>query len=254
MPEFRKSSTAIQPASFDAPNGPNEAGRNNDKSTTAAMPQVKNGLSVREGAPWWHSQFNMMLCAFALLVLAALMIVVLIPKPAATSQHIVLESSGESTVTDKSVSDSASEAPWSESRRQQARSDTQDLLAELLNLKKVLESKQVTSWANADFEAALEYADLGDEFYKSKDFGQALTRYQEALSAMQNLENSIPKVIATFIRAGDKALASGKSNLAKDKFQSALALDQNHIPALSGLDRALTLDKVLALVESAQLE
>lgn len=269
MSESRKSSAAIQPANFDAPgatndtgrhgNGRHGSGRSNSKSSTAAVPQAKNGLSVREGAPWWHSQFNMMLCAFALLAAAALLVVVLIPKPAATSQNIVLDSSGESTVTDKSVSEatpgaSSSEAPWSESRRQQARSDAQDLLADLLSLKKSLEAKKVTSWAKAEFEAALQAADLGDEFYKSKDFGQALVSYQEALNSMQNLDNSIPKVVATFVKAGDKALASGKSNLAKEKFQSALTLDQNHIPALSGLDRASTLDKVLALVESAQLD
>lgn len=254
MSEFRKPSTAIQPASFDPPSDPNKGGHASNKSSTAAMSQIKNGLSVRDGAPWWHSQFNMMLCAFALLTVAALLVVMLIPKPATKSLNTVLDSAGESTVTEKSVSDSASEAPWNESRRQQARSDAQDLLAELLNLKKALEAKQVTKWANADFEAALQYADLGDELYKGKDFGQALISYQEALSAMQNLDNSIPKVVRTFVDAGNAALAAGKSGLAKEKFQSALTLDQNHIPALSGLDRALTLDKVLALLASAQLD
>lgn len=250
MSETKKPSRSIQPSVFEAP------GKSaTPKSSYEANSSANNALLVKHGAPWWHSQFNVMLCVFALLVLAVLSVIALIPKPSASSYNTVLTSTGESKVTEQTVSQAEqSQAPWSESRKQQARSDTQDVLAELLTLKKELEAKTVLDWARSEFESSLALADQGDEFYKAKDFPEALKRYQRALEEMQSIGELIPLVVQKRVSSGNQALSAGKSSLAKEKFQQALALEQNNIPALTGLDRASTLDKVLALMQSAQLD
>lgn len=238
----------IQPTTFEAPTASTDAKLQFSSPNNAI-------LTAKVGAPWWHSQFNMMLCAFALLALMALLIIVLLPEPNTSSFNTVLNADGESAVTEQAVSGSNEiEAPWDEGRRQQARSDSQDILAELLVLKKELEAKDVNIWAKIEFESALAQADTGDQFYKNKDFSQALSSYEDARNTLQDLDSLIPAVISKLVVVGNDALTAGKSDLAKAKFKQALNLDQNHLPALSGLDRADNLDKLLALTQSAQLD
>jgi len=147
-----------------------------------------------------------------------------------------------------------STAPWDESRRAQARTDSQQILAELLDTKKALESKNVKEWASESFEAALARAAQGDEAYKRQDYANAIEQYQGALEDLQGLDTLIPEVLAAKVSAGRKAITEGKTELAKQEFQAALRLDQNHIPALTGLDRAENLDQVLEILRSASID
>lgn len=248
MAEKVNTPAAIQPTNFEVPTN-NVANKPHSGSASNTL------LTAKAGAPWWHSQFNMMLCAFAILALMALLVIVLLPKPNDSAFNTVLNVDGESTVTERAVSVSAqADAPWNESQNQQARSDSQDVLAELLTLKKELEVKQVSTWAQLEFESALEQADTGDQFYKNKNFAQALSSYEDARDTLLSLDALIPNVIRKLLVVGDDALKTGKSELAKEKFKQALNLDPNHIPALSGLDRAENLDELLALTQSAHLD
>ena len=252
---------SIEPSGFEAPSAKNDDIQSSASSTLGTSNGLSNSivsnpaLLVKKGAPWWHSQFNMMLCAFALLAAMSLLVVALIPKPEASSVNIVLTSTGESRLSRVSISESEdSNAPWDERRRQQARSDAQDILSELLILKKDLEAMDVIRWAKEEFGSALAQADAGDEYYKNKNFAKALNSYSDARAALQRLDEFIPKELSQRVVAGNDALKEGKSSLAKEKFQHALILDQNHIPALRGLDKANSLDRLLALVESAELD
>lgn len=237
---------AIEPLAFEAPSK-RQAGDSDAFNSKGDL------LGANKDAPWWHSQFNIMLCAFGLLAVCAFLVVLLIPKPNASSYNTVLNDKGESNVTDQTVvSDDESEAPWDETRRKQARSDSQDLLAELLASKKDLEAKQVLSWSKSEFETALEKADAGDQFYKVQDFSKALQSYTDARDSLIDISESIPEIAKQRVAEGNAAIDSGKSGLAKEKFKQALILDQNNIPALTGLDRADNLDVLLSLIESAQ--
>ena len=104
------------------------------------------------------------------------------------------------------------------------------------------------------YESALEKAAKGDEFYKVKDFQNAIDTYQAALSEMQSLDALIPEVLDTLVTQGNAAIDDGKTDLAREKFQAAMALDRNNIPALRGIDRASTLDQVLAIMRQAALD
>jgi len=71
---------------------------------------------------------------------------------------------------------------------------------------------------------------------------------------MQSLDALIPEVLNTLVREGNSAIDDGKTDLAREKFQAAVNLDRNNIPALRGIDRAETLDQVLGLMREAALD
>lgn len=213
-------------------------------------------LLTRDDAPWWYSQFNLMLCVFGLLVVAAGMFILLTPSPDTDKvNNTVVSAQGQaSSQTGSRAEPESAAAPWDESRNKQARTDSQDILAKLLVSKKALEAKNVAQWGAQGYDSALEKAAAGDELYKVKDFQNAIASYQAALTEMQGLDALIPDVLKGLVAQGNTAIDDGKTDLAREKFQAALALDRNDIPALSGIDRATTLDQVLSIVREAELD
>jgi len=212
-------------------------------------------LLTREDAPWWHSQFNLMLCIFGLLVIAAGLFILLSPAPTLSNQNNTLVSADrQSSQGSSAVNSDKSLAPWDESRNKQARTDSQDILAQLLISKKELEAKNVSDWGAEGYDSALEQAAKGDEFYKVKDFQNAINSYQAALDEMLALDELIPRVLNDLVGQGNAAIDQGKTDLARQKFQSAIALERNNIPALLGIDRAATLDQVLGIMRQAAID
>jgi len=239
---------------FDAPSST----VNKSQQSTDITPPSKPGslLAVRSDAPWWQSQFNLMLFVFALLGLAAGLFILLTPAPNTAAVSTVVSAGGETSVSQSVISDNNDDedAPWDESRRKQARTDSQDILADLLNTQKELDAKNVDKWGAEAYDAAIQQASEGDEFYKRKDFVSAVQSYQSALTKMQSLDSKIPDVIEGLVADGVSAIEQGKTNLARENFQEALKMDQNHIPALRGLDRSNNLDQVLDLLRAADLD
>ncbi|MBL4672192.1 MAG: hypothetical protein JKX81_08010 [Arenicella sp.] len=249
----QKGQNEINPLAFEAPG-----------NSVQLKPQPNNvsvgrrELLTRDDAPWWHSQFNLMLCVFTLLVVAAGLFILLTPAPTLTKQNNTLVSADGQSRQDlngaSAVSPDKSLAPWDESRNTQARTDSQDILSQLLISKKELEAKNVGEWGPEGYESALEKAAKGDEFYKLKDFQSAINRYQEALDEMLALDELIPDVLNALVSQGNVAIDQGKTDLARQKFQSAIGLDRNNIPALQGIDRAGTLDQVLGIMRQAAID
>jgi hypothetical protein len=219
----------------------------------------RRDLLSRDDAPWWHSQFNLMLCVFALLVVAASLFILVTPTPTVSTQHSTIVSADGLTTKGLTSAGAGQEsdnspAPWDESRNKQARTDSQDILSQLLQVKKELEAKGVLEWAAEGYQSAIAKAASGDQFYKRKDFQNAIGNYQAALDEMQALDALIPEVLNTLVAQGNTAIDDGKTDLAREKFQSAIALDRNNIPALRGIDRAGTLDQVLSILRQAAID
>lgn len=196
-------------------------------------------------APWWHSQFNLMICVFVLLAVAALLFTRLTPPPELTVGAPDAQPSAAATAP------ATQAAPWDESRRAQARSDAQDILSALLASKERLERAGVKAWAPAKFEQALAKAEQGDEQYKLQDYQQALASYQAAADGLDALFSDIPKLVEREIGKANDAIIAGKSALATASFKRALELDQDNLSALEGLARAEKLDEVLGLNQAA---
>ena len=237
--EMRARGEAIEKAEFDVP------GKASPGASDASAESI-NSVGVKSSqTKWWHSQFNLMLATFALLGFAAMMFVVLAPPP----ELAVAKPANTGQV--KKLSDA--EAPWNKSQLTQARSDAQAILENLLDSKKKLETMEVLSWAQDRYQAALDMAAAGDELYKTQQFEEAMKSYQSAVISMDSLFDLLPELVSRKIADANLAIQQGKSALATTLFEKVLELDAANIIAAEGLQRAGKLDKVLDLINTANL-
>ena len=227
-----------------------------ESSTSSAQNETSfsTAVSANVAAPWWHSQFNLMLAVFGLLLLAAFMFIVLSPAPDAQRSSTIVTADGteaqsQAVITENDGEDSAT--PFDESRNQKARGDSQDVLSELLRVKSELESQAVELWAESEFQAAIATAEEGDQFYSRQDFVAAQNSYENALQSMQSLKQRLPSVIDGLVSEGQAAISEGKADLAQAAFAKVLKVDANNISALLGIERAKTLDQALEILRNA---
>ena len=189
-----------------------------------------------------------MLAVFGLLVITAILFVLLIPSPDVNKAEIIAASNSlKKPLTD-------TEAPWSQSQQAQARSDSQTILANLLDSKKSLENKNVLNWAAEQYQTALDVAAKGDDLYQNHNYTAAIEQYQTAVDQMDGIYNLLPKLITSLISEGQNALDTGKSALAMETFNRILKLDENNMEATLGLDRATKLDQVLEIIALAEAD
>lgn len=142
-------------------------------------------------------------------------------------------------------------SPFEEAQRARQRQDAQAVLSSLLERQTVLEDLDVRRWAADAYEAALGFARSGDEAYRTQAFDQATMEYQNADTALQRLQDSVPQVLAEALTAGDAALESGDATAATEQFALALLLQPGDSRAQAGMQRAATLDQVTALLAQA---
>jgi len=234
---------SIEALQFDAP-GSVDSTESSEQVLSGAQAQRPKSRIVdgAKKAPWWHSQFNLMLAVFGLLAVIAVLFVLLAPPPQVAQPDF-------SQVVQETIPDS--EAPWSQSQRAQARNQAQTILADLLQSKKGLEEKGVEVWAAERFQKALDIAAQGDELYKNQEFPESVVQYQNAADEMSSLYDFLPALINSDLESGNKAIAEGKSALAKELFNNVLKLEPGNLAATTGLNRAQKLDQVLSLIAGA---
>jgi tetratricopeptide (TPR) repeat protein len=230
-----------------------EVPKSTDSNSGAARSAIGSPLPGRRGTAmadnnetkkrWWHSQFNLMLAVFGLLALAAVLFVLLTPPPEVNQPDYV-------TIEAKTLIPD-SQTPWTQSQQAEARSESQAILSNLLESKKSLEQKDVLQWAPERYQYALDLAVQGDELYKQSDFADAVQAYQGALDQMDSLYDLLPAIISTRLGEGELAIKQGKSELAKQRFEQVLELDEGNLRATEGLGRAVKLNQVLQLLSKA---
>ena len=243
---------SIEASEFQAPDDQLTLSQANDTVTGSN----RGLIAERSGASWWHSQFNLMLCVFALLGIATLLFITLTPAPTVGRDSTLISASGEASIGQPLVASDVEEqiAPFNESQREQARTDSQEVLAELLEIKKKLEAKEVSVWAQAPFQSALALAEEGDQLYQQQDYTNAIQQYKNAVSSLESIEELVPAELKRRVAEGMAAIREGKSELARERLDAARLLDRNYIPALQGLQRVETLDQVLQLAAAAALD
>lgn len=195
---------------------------------------------------WWHSQFNLMILVFALLIATAVLLIVFSPTP-----NIELSSSSKPSEPKLKTAELA--APWSEQQKAEARTKSQNILAELLKNKASLEAMGVATWAPEKFNHALELAQQGDDSYKHQNYAAAIEKYQSALDKTKQLLDLLPALVTEKLQQAKTELNQGKSELAQRLFNQAIKLEPSNAEATRGLSRAKNLDQVLALLADAQL-
>lgn len=227
----------IQAVDFNAP----------DKSAVPKQNfQETDYYSVKTEARWWHSQFNLMLGAFGLLAVTAIVFILVVPEPG-VDEIIDQDQTGQAVI------DANEKTPWQEVQKTQARSESQTILSKLLNAQEELENQQVQLWAAERFDVALETAKNGDELYKQQQYQQAIADYQTALTEMELLKKLLPRVVEDRLMDGQKAMKEGKSQLAQEIFTGLLQFAEHNEQAKTGLERASKLDEALVYIKSASV-
>lgn len=188
-------------------------------------------------------------------VLAIIALAVIFVLPAVVSEYeLPLERRVASTpaAPASSAPRETSVSPFEEAQRARQRKEAQDVLAVVLELQSDLEAQEVSTWATEAYAAALEQGSIGDEYYRTQDFQSATASYTNARDALQALLDSRPEVLAQTLDQAQQALDAGDSATAEEQFSLALLLAPDNEAAQTGLERARTLDEVLALFEEAE--
>lgn len=126
-----------------------------------------------------------------------------------------------------------------------------EILGELLPLDDRLRKLGIELWGGSDWSEALRNIEAGDAAYRNRTYDEALASYRAALVLMQQLEPRAPEVFAEAVEAGQQALARGDQAAAIESFELALAVDDTSDIARKGLQRAMSLNRVLELMASA---
>ena len=124
-------------------------------------------------------------------------------------------------------------------------------LADLLETDDRLRGLGVEVWGGADWADARQVVAAGDEAYKDRLYGIATDAYRKALLLLRPLEARAGEVLAAALTDGETALLDGNQVLALERFDLALLIDKQNAAAFAGRERALQLDKVLALMSEA---
>lgn len=142
-------------------------------------------------------------------------------------------------------------SPFEEAQRALQRKEAQDVLAELLANQSELDALDVGSWGQQDYDAALEQASIGDEYYRTQDFILARDTYEAGREGLRKLIDSVPSVLEQTLIKAEQALIGLDSKEALAQYSLALLLDPENELAYIGKQRALSLDDVSAMLEEA---
>ena len=162
--------------------------------------------------------------------------------PTASAQQNT-PSNTQNTVTTKP----SEPAPWQSAQLAKQRNKSQELLARMLELQEQLEQKNVLAWAATEYEHILKLAVDGDAAYQQQDFEGSSTLYKNVADAMAALLDNLDTLFDQALAQGNTALNNADSASAKQSFDYALSMKPEAEPALTGLQRAGTLDQVLQL-------
>ena len=111
-------------------------------------------------------------------------------------------------------------SPYQQAQQAKARQQAQSVLESILLEQELLQDAQVMRWAEARYIDADLIAQSGDEAYRSSEFERAIELYQQSLTQLQQLRESIPE------RAETAALETQKAIEALDQIAAQGALER----------------------------
>lgn len=142
-------------------------------------------------------------------------------------------------------------SPFEEAQRSLQRKEAQDILEELLERQAELDALEVSQWGQESYNAALEEASIGDEYYRTQDFASAIAAYGRGREGLEELLASTADVLQRILIDAQNALSTADSTTAQDMFSLALVLDSDNEIAQIGLERSRALDEVTRLMAEA---
>jgi len=252
-------------------NSPADAGQSPTAPKTQAAPQLSEAPQLdKEPQPLdqfsdqKQSQPPWVWAGMGVLVLLALFVIFVLPG-IVEDYELPLERRVEESLAVAPVPTAQRTepgvSPFLEAQRARERKEAQDVLAELLSVQAELDELQVTRWAQTDYDAALALALQGDESYRVQEFGSAGDAYQQALAQLTETKTSVPTVLEQLLISGEQALIAREADEAIAAFELAVVLEDSLVDladgesnkeAQIGLTRALALEELIALLDSAE--
>ncbi len=153
---------------------------------------------------------------------------------------------GKTTTTTEEAS------PWSDAQLAKLRKEAQNSLAILLDVQFELQEMGVEQWGAEAFAAATALAAQGDLQYRDRQFVEAGASYEQALTQMETLAESAPKVVQQQLELARQSIEDGEHDeaLAALAIAALIAPDDMRLAALQ--HRAATLEQLLPLLDRAQ--
>ena len=252
-------------------NSPADAGQSPTAPKTQAAPQLSEAPQLdKEPQPLdqfsdqKQSQPPWVWAGMGVLVLLALFVIFVLPG-IVEDYELPLERRVEESLAVAPVPTAQRTepgvSPFLEAQRARERKEAQDVLAELLSVQAELDELQVTRWAQTDYDAALALALQGDESYRVQEFGSARDAYQQALAQLTETKTSVPTVLEQMLISGEQALIAREADEAIAAFELAVVLEDSLVDladgdsdneAHIGLTRALALEELISLLDSAE--
>ncbi len=144
------------------------------------------------------------------------------------------------------------ESPWVDSQLLRARRETQEVLAELLQVQDRLEDRGALLWAEKEFVEISSLAQSGDDRYQKREFTQALGQYRQALDQALQLEAAIPEIGEHYFAGGTALLEQGKLDEAIESLELAVRLLPQQAEIETRLAQARVRGQVLELMEHSR--
>jgi len=133
---------------------------------------------------------------------------------------------------------------------EQGKEESEQKLAEFLQLKKALDSKGVAEWGGDLYQSAIRLSESADNFFIKKEFTSATRNYTEATEALNELNDSIDDTLQRFLDDGLLAIKEGDGPRAQQLFSVALMIDPGNQVARHNLERAKNTEAVMQLMKS----
>ena len=125
-------------------------------------------------------------------------------------------------------------------------------LADFLEARNNLDGKGVADWGEPSYIEMTKFGEAADSAFMNKDYISAAQQYVRAGSIAKDLADRSGQALTRLLDEGQTALDAGEGSLAQRKFATALMIDSANKAGRRGLERAKTIEAVIALLASGQ--
>jgi hypothetical protein len=137
------------------------------------------------------------------------------------------------------------------------RDQANQTMQEWLQLRAQLELEKASRWGEPDWSRSQAAADSGARQFAQRQFREAADSYQQALQGLKQLAGERDSRLSTALATAQQALSDNQPELAAERFQLVLAIDEDNDDARAGLARSSARASVLehmAVAERAEAD
>lgn len=217
---------------------------------TIVRPILRQSASAERKVPAHGRQRRWMIsAAFAVLVLLALSVFVILPnfvrKPTAPVP-------APATATSATAPKPAPEPEEPDLRTlAEQMQEAEQVRDQYDSLYESLDKRSVVEWAPQPFAAARQHGEAARKHYAAREFKASKESYEAGLTELHKAADLAEPTLRAQIEKGEAALVAGQSAAAQAAFNLALKIEPGNAAATKGLKRAGTLDQVNALLANA---